>query len=33
MNARQTTMLFYGSVVLLPLAIIIAGMGVWWRRR
>jgi ABC-type uncharacterized transport system involved in gliding motility auxiliary subunit len=33
MNARQTTMLFYGSVVLLPLAIIVAGAGVWWRRR
>jgi ABC-type uncharacterized transport system involved in gliding motility auxiliary subunit len=33
MNARQATMLFYGSVVLLPLAIIIAGVGVWWKRR
>ena len=33
MNARQATMLFYGSVVVLPLAIIIAGVGVWWRRR
>ena len=33
MNPRQATMLFYGSVVLLPLAIIIAGVGVWWKRR
>ena len=33
MNARQATMLFYGSVVLLPLAIIFAGVGVWWKRR
>jgi ABC-type uncharacterized transport system involved in gliding motility auxiliary subunit len=33
MNPRQATMLFYGSVVLLPLAIIVAGVGVWWKRR
>ncbi|MCU1339965.1 MAG: ABC-type uncharacterized transport system involved in gliding motility auxiliary component-like [Bryobacterales bacterium] len=33
MNPRQATMVFYGSVVVLPLAIIIAGVGVWWRRR
>jgi ABC-type uncharacterized transport system involved in gliding motility auxiliary subunit len=33
MNARQTSMLFYESVVLLPLAIIIVGVGVWWKRR
>lgn len=33
MNPLQATMLFYGSVVLLPLAIIMAGVGVWWRRR
>jgi ABC-type uncharacterized transport system involved in gliding motility auxiliary subunit len=33
MNARQSNMLFYGSVVLLPLAIIFAGVGVWWKRR
>ena len=33
MNARQTSMLFYGSVVLIPLAIILAGVGVWWKRR
>jgi ABC-type uncharacterized transport system involved in gliding motility auxiliary subunit len=33
MNPRQATMLFYGSVVMIPLAIIIAGVGVWWKRR
>ena len=33
MNPTQATMLFYGSVVLIPLAIIMAGVGVWWRRR
>jgi len=33
MNPRQATMLFYGSVVLIPLAIITAGVGVWWKRR
>jgi ABC-type uncharacterized transport system involved in gliding motility auxiliary subunit len=33
MNARQASMLFYESVVLLPLAIIIVGVGVWWKRR
>jgi gliding motility-associatede transport system auxiliary component len=33
MNPRQATMLFYGSVVVIPLAIIIAGVGVWWKRR
>jgi len=33
MNPRQATMLFYGSVVVIPLAIIVAGVGVWWKRR
>jgi len=33
MNPRQATMLFYGSVVVIQLAIIIAGVGVWWKRR
>ncbi len=33
MNPIQATMLFYGSVVVIPLAIIIAGVGVWWKRR
>jgi ABC-type uncharacterized transport system involved in gliding motility auxiliary subunit len=33
MNPRQATMLFYGSVVLIPLAIILAGVSMWWKRR
>jgi ABC-type uncharacterized transport system involved in gliding motility auxiliary subunit len=33
MNARQVSMLFYESVVGLPLLIVVAGVGVWWRRR
>jgi ABC-type uncharacterized transport system involved in gliding motility auxiliary subunit len=33
MNPRQANLLFYESVVLIPLAIIIAGVGVWWKRR
>ena len=33
MNARQVSMLFYESVVGLPLLIVVAGLGVWWRRR
>src|SRR5579864_2050818 len=33
MNPRQTAMLFWGSVVVIPLAIIFAGVGVWWKRR
>lgn len=33
MNARQVSMLFYSSVVGLPLLIVVAGVGVWWRRR
>lgn len=33
MNARQMSMVFYESVVLIPLLIVVAGVGVWWRRR
>ena len=33
MNPRQAAMLFWGSVVVIPLAIIMAGVGVWWKRR
>jgi ABC-type uncharacterized transport system involved in gliding motility auxiliary subunit len=33
MNPRQANMLFWGSVVMIPLAIIVAGVGVWWKRR
>ena len=30
MNARQMTMVFYESVLLIPLLIVVAGVGVWW---
>ena len=33
MNARQTSMLGYFSVGAIPLAIVIVGVGVWWKRR
>jgi ABC-type uncharacterized transport system involved in gliding motility auxiliary subunit len=33
MTRSQMTMLFYTSVIFLPLVIIISGFGVWWRRR
>jgi len=33
MNPRQASLLFYYSMVVIPLAIIIAGVGVWWKRR
>jgi ABC-type uncharacterized transport system involved in gliding motility auxiliary subunit len=33
LNRRQMTTVFYSSVVGLPLLIIAAGIGVWWRRR
>src|SRR6516162_234581 len=33
MNARQVSTLFYLSVIFLPLAIVVVGAGVWWRRR
>jgi len=33
MTARQMKLVFYTSVVLLPLMALIAGVGVWWRRR
>jgi ABC-type uncharacterized transport system involved in gliding motility auxiliary subunit len=33
MNPRQAAMLFWGSVVFIPLAIVFAGVGVWWKRR
>jgi ABC-type uncharacterized transport system involved in gliding motility auxiliary subunit len=33
MNARQMSVVFYESVVFLPLLIVAAGVGVWWRRR
>ena len=33
MNPTQANMLFWGSVVLIPLAVVFAGVGVWWKRR
>jgi ABC-type uncharacterized transport system involved in gliding motility auxiliary subunit len=33
MNNRQMSMVFYESVVFLPLLIVIAGVSVWWKRR
>jgi len=33
LSGRQMTLLFFTSVVLLPLAIIVMGVSVWWRRR
>jgi ABC-type uncharacterized transport system involved in gliding motility auxiliary subunit len=33
MNSRQMTMMFYSSVLMIPLLVVMAGVGVWWRRR
>ena len=33
MNNRQMSTVFYESVVFLPLLIVAAGVGVWWKRR
>jgi ABC-type uncharacterized transport system involved in gliding motility auxiliary subunit len=33
MNTRQVSMVLYGSVFGIPLLIVAAGLGVWWRRR
>lgn len=33
LTARQMALVFYASVVAIPLVIIAAGFGVWWRRR
>ncbi len=33
LNVRQMRMLFTFSVMVLPLAVVVAGLGVWWRRR
>ncbi len=33
MNARQVSMVFYTTVILIPLFIILAGISVWWKRR
>jgi ABC-type uncharacterized transport system involved in gliding motility auxiliary subunit len=33
LSRSQMSMIFYTSVILLPLAVIAAGMSVWWKRR
>jgi len=33
LTARQMALVFYASVVAIPLLILAAGFGVWWRRR
>jgi ABC-type uncharacterized transport system involved in gliding motility auxiliary subunit len=33
LNRRQMSLIFYTSVFLLPLAVIGAGISVWWKRR
>jgi ABC-type uncharacterized transport system involved in gliding motility auxiliary subunit len=33
LNRAQMTTIFYTSVVGLPVLVILAGLGVWWRRR
>jgi ABC-type uncharacterized transport system involved in gliding motility auxiliary subunit len=33
MTARQMNLVFYQSILIIPLLIVAAGVGVWWRRR
>ena len=33
LTARQMALVFYASVLAIPLLVIAAGFGVWWRRR
>src|SRR5580698_1540414 len=33
MTGRQMNVVFYESIVLIPLLIVVAGVAVWWRRR
>ncbi len=33
MNVRQRNLLFYFSVIFLPLLAVASGLGVWWKRR
>lgn len=33
MNQRQMSLLFYESVIAIPLLVMVTGLGVWWRRR
>ena len=32
MNARQMNLVFYESVLCIPLLIVVAGVGVWWQQ-
>jgi ABC-type uncharacterized transport system involved in gliding motility auxiliary subunit len=33
MNQRQSSLMFFGSVIGIPLLMFLAGFSVWWRRR
>ncbi len=33
LSFQQSKLIFWGTVILLPLATLFAGIGVWWRRR
>lgn len=33
LNRQQMRVLFYSSVILLPLLVVVSGVAVWWRRR
>ncbi len=33
MNARQVALMFWGSVVGIPVLMLLAGLSVWWKRR
>lgn len=33
LSRQQMSLIFYLSVILMPLAIVLAGVGVWWKRR
>lgn len=33
LSRQQMSLIFYTSVILMPLAIVLAGVGVWWNRR
>jgi ABC-type uncharacterized transport system involved in gliding motility auxiliary subunit len=33
LTPAQLAMIKYGALGVLPLAVVIAGLGVWWRRR
>ena len=33
MTGRQRDMVFYWSIVIMPLAVVLSGFMVWWKRR